>query len=744
MLSSSLSLRGLGGSEGYSVELSSNMKVRGYLEVYIPELFRVFTYSVPAELRDLVELGSVLLVKHRKSYRLGVLVRKLDREKPSKLPAGYKVVSLLSGYKYPSWLFSLKPLIQELYFASEESFYSQFLRLGRLLEALSLKPVLLLEEPNPYFDKVLERLGIDREYPISLSEDELRERLGRRWTYYKSSLLRKGALLSYEISERLGVKRKLEELTSKLNNLSALSEGNLVNDLGEEIGKVTYKRLSFKDIRWTIKLVRALVLSGNQVEVILPERVISSPLLELVALPNELILHPYLSETERLAKLILLSRGYPMLVIGTGSAMTFPAPNLKLIVLLSESDDDHITEWGLRFNWRELAPRIAEESGAKLILMDIMPSLQSYLSFSDSSSFREALLETRDRLVHLKERIELVPPPFKRRELLTSRVLEEIRATLERGENVLIFNYVLQSLQVRCGACGYRPRCPRCGTPLKPVGSGDLFRCPLCGYQERLVKCPRCGSSSWIVRGVDLSRTYNSLRRIFPDVLLLDAYFQRRKTEVLRLADLSHAKVIIGSRAAAKLPIRFGLIVVVSLSSFFWIPSTSSRFTAVYYIANLLERLTRRGKMLVMDEDRPLSLPISTALLGENPNGLSKGVGMLRELEDWISNLGKLYADEISLRRELKLPPIYALVEVSFEEDLESDLVKGALIALSEEVRGLKIWDVILPKRTGWALTVSCPLEELVNFRERLIELFEGFEIPLEKVKINRKWEVIR
>ena len=697
------------------------------LRVFIPHFRRTFTYR--GELSENTPLGSLVLVRHKKSYRLGILVEVLGEAKGSREE---KVVGFLRDYSYPSWLFKLKEEVRASYFLSDDEFYADFLKLDRFTEHLKLEVVLVLPEPNPYFRSFLKKIGEEERYPFIISQEKLEELLGSKWTYYKRALLSKGAKLSFKLSERPGYFKELKRIISWHEERKR--EGKAEEDQQEEVFLSLPERdfwfLSPATVRKGLRLIRTLA-ETHQVILVVPERVITSSFIELLALPEELILHPYQSESKKLARFIALSLGYPMVVIGTGDYLTLPFKNLKLILFFAEGDSDHVSDWGPRFNWRELGALIARESGAKVIFSDILPSLETYLRLRDRIDLKgENIRKLSERF---PAKVKLLPPPMRFKELLTNRILEEIDKTLDRGENALIFNYVMNSKTVHCEVCGYKPLCPRCGSRLKLSALrkgilGSELKCMVCGYREELTSCPSCGSLSWRVAGISLKDTYELLRRRYKDlpVFFLDQYFQRRKS-ALELGVLKDSKVIIGSKAAAKLPLRFGVIVILSLDSFFWVPSVDARFNTLYYLLNLLARLTRRGKLIIVENKAILS----------SSKKRTRERGLIEDIMKWLSDLEAFYLEELDLRRSWKLPPEYALLELtSTSSDLREDLL-GAVLAWAES-KGLRLW-----LEGGEKAIVSLPRQDLQKALVELHSFLEGFQLSSRNVRIRRLWEVV-
>jgi len=248
-------------------------------KVFLPYFRKSFIYRGDLGIGN--NLGKLVLTTHKKSYRLGIIVEEWELEEKGS-GKFEKILGTLEDYRYPPYLFPLRDYMQRNYFLSEDDFYGDFLKLDRVTEHLSLEVLLLLEDPNPYFDNLLEKLKIRKSYPVTLSEERLKRGFGARWNYYKAALLKRGAKLSFKLSERPGYYREFKKIVNFFQKESKTSEGDLLAlDTEPEFWAFNYR-----NFRRGISLIRILS-QYYQIAILLPERVITSSLLEFLSFLKE-------------------------------------------------------------------------------------------------------------------------------------------------------------------------------------------------------------------------------------------------------------------------------------------------------------------------------------------------------------------------------------------------------------------------------------------------------------------------
>jgi primosomal protein N' (replication factor Y) len=243
------------------------------------------------------------------------------------------------------------------------------------------------------------------------------------------------------------------------------------------------------------------------------------------------LLHSALTPEERSEQWRRIRRGEAPIVVGTRSAIFAPVPNLGLILVDEEHDQSYKQEETPRYNARDVAVMRAKLAGAAVVMGSATPSLESWQNAERGKYTRIELL---DRVMNrpLPE-VELIDMrrEFKetgRDELFSRSLVEQTKATLERGEQVLILlNRRGYSFAVMCRACGEKLECQNCAialthhkAPAEDLGEarvGQRLECHYCGYKRTVpARCPKCDSEHLYYLGAGSQQGEERLTEIFP------------------------------------------------------------------------------------------------------------------------------------------------------------------------------------------------------------------------------------
>ena len=178
------------------------------------------------------------------------------------------------------------------------------------------------------------------------------------------------------------------------------------------------------------------------------------------------LLHSGLTPDERAEQWHKIRRGEARVVVGTRSAVFAPLQSLGLVIVDEEHDGSYKQEETPRYHGRDVAVMRAREAGAAVVLGSATPSLESW---ANAQRGRYGLIEMTGRvmgrplpeveLVDMREEFRAVG----KEEIFSRRLLEETRATLVRGEQViLLLNRRGYSYTVICRSCGEKLECENC------------------------------------------------------------------------------------------------------------------------------------------------------------------------------------------------------------------------------------------------------------------------------------------
>ena len=312
---------------------------------------------------------------------------------------------------------------------------------------------------------------------------------------------------------------------------------------------------------------------GKRVIVLVPEIALTHQTVERFAsrFPGRVaVLHSGISDGERFDQWWQTRQGAYDIVIGSRSAIFAPLPDVGLVVL----DEEH--EWtykqvdaGPRYHARDVAMKLAELTGAVVVMGSASPDLVSY----------HAALRGRVGLLVLPDRVradstgaprqgdmpgvEIVDMRRELREgnrgLFSRRLDEAMRECLSAGQQMVLFvNRRGSASHVQCRGCGYSLRCRRCEIALTYHRSAARLICHYCGERRKPAdRCPRCMAHRISYSGTGTESVEREIGDLFPavEVLRLDSDTTRGAGSHERLLSRfgsGEARVLVGTQMVTK------------------------------------------------------------------------------------------------------------------------------------------------------------------------------------------------
>jgi primosomal protein N' (replication factor Y) len=313
-----------------------------------------------------------------------------------------------------------------------------------------------------------------------------------------------------------------------------------------------------------LRAIQAALSAGRGAIILVPEISLTPQTIRRLAtrFPGKVnVLHSGLSLGERYDTWRRIRAGQFPVVIGSRSALFAPMPNLGLIVLDEEHAEAYKQEKTPLYHAREVALKLAELSGAAVILGSATPDL---VSFYRAQQGRYRLLELPRRILGHRPYLEaqriqyrlpdrgclkrfgagyeevcyLDLPPVRvvdlRAELragnrsIFSRLLQrEMAQVLNAGEQVILFlNRRGAATFVLCRDCGHVLKCRLCDVPLTyhhpQEGEEALLLCHHCSRREPVPSnCPQCRSSRIRYFGLGTQRVETAVQEMFPGARVL-------------------------------------------------------------------------------------------------------------------------------------------------------------------------------------------------------------------------------
>ena len=317
-----------------------------------------------------------------------------------------------------------------------------------------------------------------------------------------------------------------------------------------------------------LRALAEVVAQGKRGICLVPEIALTPQTIERFAsrFPDRVaLLHSGLSLGEQFDEWYRIKEGGCDVVIGPRSALFAPQPDLGLIII----DEEH--EWTYkqrdkspRYHAREVAIKLAELSGAVVILGSATPDVET---FYRGQRGEYKLVELRERITPRGssslpevEVVDLRDELKAGNRSLFSRSLSGAMAdALAHHEQVILFlNRRGTATFVQCRDCGFVPSCQSCSGALSYHSATKKLVCHHCHHSRPLLQaCPQCLGQRLKFLGIGTQRVEEEAKQLFPQARVLrwdgDVTSRRRSHEEL-LAKFRdrEADILIGTQMIAK------------------------------------------------------------------------------------------------------------------------------------------------------------------------------------------------
>jgi primosomal protein N' (replication factor Y) len=310
-----------------------------------------------------------------------------------------------------------------------------------------------------------------------------------------------------------------------------------------------------------LQIIRTVLERGQQVLVLVPEITLTPQLEDRFRqrfAVSIALSHSKLTDKQRQAAWLQMQQGECSIMLGTRSALFTPLKNPGLIILDEEHDASFKQQEGFRFSARDIAVVRGKLLHIPVLLGSATPSLESLHNVDKQ---RYQLLHLPDRAGNAMEPVlQLMDIRNKRmQEGLSESLLEEMRRTLAKNEQVLLFlNRRGFAPTLICHGCGWVARCQRCDANLVIHFDEERLRCHHCGKEQRLInQCPACNTGELTPLGLGTERVEKVLTELFVDkvTVRLDRDSTQRKGSLenyLQQINQGRVDIILGTQMLAK------------------------------------------------------------------------------------------------------------------------------------------------------------------------------------------------
>ena len=273
------------------------------------------------------------------------------------------------------------------------------------------------------------------------------------------------------------------------------------------------------------------------------------------------VLHSKLSIGERHDEWKKIKENRAKIVIGARSAIFAPVNNLGIIIIDEEHDSSYKSESSPRYNAKEIAQKIAQERKIPLVLGSATPDIDTFYK-AELGQANLLKLTKRANNSNLPE-VKIVDLKMElatgNKSMLSFELYDEMKKNLqEKRQTILFLNRRGYSTFIMCRECGYTMKCPNCNISLTYHSFENKLKCHYCGHEENIVKtCPECNSDKIRYFGTGTQKLEQEIKKIFPEAstIRMDVDTVTKKNsheEILNKFKNDNIDILIGTQMVVK------------------------------------------------------------------------------------------------------------------------------------------------------------------------------------------------
>lgn len=271
------------------------------------------------------------------------------------------------------------------------------------------------------------------------------------------------------------------------------------------------------------------------------------------------ILHSGLSSGEKYDEWRKIEKKEVSIVIGARSAIFAPFTNLGMIIVDEEQTDTYKQENNPRYHAIDIAIHRAKYYNCPIVLGSATPSIES---FTRAKLGVYELLELKKRVNNNLPSVKIIDYKDMMRthdKIISTELKNKINEKLNKQEQIiLLLNRRGYQTIITCKECGYTHKCPNCDIPLTYHKTTNSMKCHYCDYTtKRLFVCPKCGSDNINAYGMGTERLEQIVSKMFPEARVgrMDVDTTRNKgshEKILKLFRNHDYDILIGTQMISK------------------------------------------------------------------------------------------------------------------------------------------------------------------------------------------------
>lgn len=412
-----------------------------------------------------------------------------------------------------------------------------------------------------------------------------------------------------------------------------------------------------------IELIREVIEQGGQVLYLLPEIALTTQIIQRlkVIFGNDIaVYHSRLGNQERVEIWNAALQGKAVF-LGVRSALFLPYKHLQLLIVDEEHDPSYKqSDPHPRYHARDAAIFFAQHYRAKVLLGTATPAIETYYNAQQEKYGYVALKERFGGVNMPAYLLADIRDELKKRRMqshFTSILLDQIRATLENREQVILFqNRRGYAPVLQCLDCGWNAMCKNCDVALTYHRHTHNLHCHYCGFQTALAKaCPACGSMKINTKGYGTEKLEDEIAVYFPEARIarMDLDTVRSKhalTKIINDFEEHRVDILVGTQMVTK-GLDFdnvGVVGVINADQHLRQPDFRAAERAFQLITQVSGRAGRKsGSGKVVIQTYEVGHPVLKEILR--------------------GDYDAFYRREIQERRDFRYPPFVRLIQITLK-----------------------------------------------------------------------------
>jgi primosomal protein N' (replication factor Y) len=550
-------------------------------------LDRPFTYIIPKTFRDLVEVGSVVLVPFGKGNTLkeayvidrGILTKEPDYQLKEIHDVIHDVKVEKELIKLAYWIHkryecnitsALKLMVPTDVHSKVKTHKVVTLELDQITkiqEAFQdLEVSKLTTKRQEVLKSLLTRWQEDSKKPIKIPLKEAIQ-IGKTTHGLLKTLQELGYLtiIDDEIGRDIQVLRK--GITSQeliLNNEQKMCVDKVTCSLNEQETFLLYGITGSGKTEVYMQLIQKVLNRGESVIVLIPE-IGLTPLTTRRFVerfgPVVGVQHSKLNAGERYEQWLKAKRGEIQIMVGARSAIFTPFNKIGLIIIDEEHEHTYKSEQNPRYHAREVAIKRSIDHQCPVVLGSATPLIESYhKAMTDNYTLlnltARAVEGSKRQVTMIDMRHELENGNMS---ILSNELEQGITDALKKQEQIILFiNRRGFANFVSCRKCGFVYTCKDCDVSMTYHANNKRMICHYCGYSLPVDKtCPECGSSYLKAFGAGTQKIQSYIKKTFPNAKIarMDQDTTQKKHGhelILKAFEDKEIDILIGTQMIAK------------------------------------------------------------------------------------------------------------------------------------------------------------------------------------------------